>query len=373
MIAESRLEAVTVYRQGAVCERWARVEPHPGSGDREIRIGGLPLSLSPGTMRARIEGGEGTLRVLDVRPGWDVGAAAPPATAADQTALHAAEERSRSLEAEAQLIEKRDLGDLAPDPPVPAGAGRWPAAPRPAGGDDGADDVRRRPTRSSCTRSAAAWPGSGARPRQTSRRCGTAFRPAARRSGPSAPACHGAPSSPSLPRPRRRWACGWSTRCRARGGPPATSSGSREGWPRARSACAPRYARTPERTGRGCVWRCRRPGWIARQACPSCAPGRSAAASRRRPAVVGGNPLQGSTSSSAAWRTKPRDPRHHRRPSLRQLEIAPGGSRHSAPRYRRGSRSRRRRSRPNNGPGCTKRSMAHRPRSLMRRSRRHPH
>lgn len=64
----SELQAVTIYREGAVCTRRARVDGVSG----ELRVVGLPMSLVPGSVRARVLTGPVGLRVLDVRPGFDV-------------------------------------------------------------------------------------------------------------------------------------------------------------------------------------------------------------------------------------------------------------------------------------------------------------
>lgn len=63
----SKLDAVTVHRTGAVCVRVATLLPEHG---RALRVGGLPLSMDPGSLRARVR--SGTARVLDVRPQVDV-------------------------------------------------------------------------------------------------------------------------------------------------------------------------------------------------------------------------------------------------------------------------------------------------------------
>jgi hypothetical protein len=68
MNVESRLETVTIYREGAVCTRRAKLERCA----KELRLVGLPLSLVPGSVRGRVVTGPVGLRVLDVRPGFDV-------------------------------------------------------------------------------------------------------------------------------------------------------------------------------------------------------------------------------------------------------------------------------------------------------------
>lgn len=64
----SELQTVTIYREGAVCTRRAKVD---GVGS-EVRVVGLPMSLIAGSVRGRVLTGPVGLRVLDVRPGFDV-------------------------------------------------------------------------------------------------------------------------------------------------------------------------------------------------------------------------------------------------------------------------------------------------------------
>ncbi len=121
----SLLHAVTVYRQGATCHRRAEL----GAGaDRQLRFGGLPLSLEPGSLRAKVVSGSG--RVVDVRPQFDVELAqavdvpaelqASEAAAAAYTAL---QERRARLEAEIDELQALAPTFLEPkrgEPPRPA-------------------------------------------------------------------------------------------------------------------------------------------------------------------------------------------------------------------------------------------------------------
>lgn len=68
MNVTSELQTVTIYREGAVCTRRAKAE-RVGT---EVRVVGLPLSLVAGSVRGRVLTGPVGLRVLDVRPGFDV-------------------------------------------------------------------------------------------------------------------------------------------------------------------------------------------------------------------------------------------------------------------------------------------------------------
>ncbi|GKQ40557.1 DUF4139 domain-containing protein [Streptomyces sp. A012304] len=60
---ESTLDAVVVYAQGALCRRLARGSVPP---DGRVRVAGLPRSLDPGSLRARVVGTSG-LRVTEAR------------------------------------------------------------------------------------------------------------------------------------------------------------------------------------------------------------------------------------------------------------------------------------------------------------------
>jgi hypothetical protein len=83
----STLTAVTIYREGALCTRLACVDPGTG---RQLRFGGLPLALEPGSLRARLTKGLDGLRVLDVRPQFDVELADEVNVPEEQKALEAA-------------------------------------------------------------------------------------------------------------------------------------------------------------------------------------------------------------------------------------------------------------------------------------------
>ncbi|MFE5616255.1 DUF4139 domain-containing protein [Streptomyces sp. NPDC056524] len=60
---ESTLDAVVVYAQGALCSRLARGEV---PADGRVRVTGLPRSLDPGSLRARVLGASG-VRVTEAR------------------------------------------------------------------------------------------------------------------------------------------------------------------------------------------------------------------------------------------------------------------------------------------------------------------
>ena len=65
MKVTSQLEAVTVYASGAVCTRRAMIDA-PAQPTRQLRISGLPLSLRPTPLRARVvlPGGSTVLAVV---------------------------------------------------------------------------------------------------------------------------------------------------------------------------------------------------------------------------------------------------------------------------------------------------------------------
>lgn len=59
----STLDSVVVYAQGAICRRLARGSVSP---DGRVRVTGLPRSLDPGSLRARVLGASG-VRVTEAR------------------------------------------------------------------------------------------------------------------------------------------------------------------------------------------------------------------------------------------------------------------------------------------------------------------
>ena len=63
----SRIEAVTVYRQGARVTRVAEIPTVAGALPAAVRLGGLPLGVDDGSIRVRV-GGAGDLPIAaDVR------------------------------------------------------------------------------------------------------------------------------------------------------------------------------------------------------------------------------------------------------------------------------------------------------------------
>ena len=121
----STLDSVTVYREGAICRRIAKVE---GGPERQVRLGGLPLSLEPGSLRARVQSGGG--RVVDVRPQFDVQLAEEVDVPAEQRAWEDAGAKMAQLELQRQRLNQElvELQSLRPaflepkrgEPPRPA-------------------------------------------------------------------------------------------------------------------------------------------------------------------------------------------------------------------------------------------------------------
>ncbi|MER7105138.1 DUF4139 domain-containing protein, partial [Streptomyces humidus] len=112
----SALDAVVVYAQGALCRRLARGAVPP---DGRVRVTGLPRSLDPGSLRARVTGAR-AVRVVEAR----VEVEAEPLDAAASDALRREVERLREQWAAAQGRRDRQLGlieevrALRPVPPT---------------------------------------------------------------------------------------------------------------------------------------------------------------------------------------------------------------------------------------------------------------
>jgi hypothetical protein len=82
------------------------IEP---SAQRQVRVGGLPLCLEPGSLRARVL--SGTARVLDVRPQFDVQLAEEIDVPAEVKALEAARETLARLQLRRARLEA-EVGEL---------------------------------------------------------------------------------------------------------------------------------------------------------------------------------------------------------------------------------------------------------------------
>ncbi|MEL5954354.1 DUF4139 domain-containing protein [Streptomyces sp. CLV115] len=112
----STLDSVVVYAQGAVCTRLARGSVPPGG---RVRVTGLPRSLDPGSLRARVLGAPG-VRVTEAR----VEVEAEPAGNGAPDELRREAERLSDEHAAAQGRRDRQLGlieeirALQPVPPA---------------------------------------------------------------------------------------------------------------------------------------------------------------------------------------------------------------------------------------------------------------
>ncbi|MGP3757412.1 DUF4139 domain-containing protein [Streptomyces sp. IBSNAI001] len=113
---ESTLDSVVVYEQGALCRRLARGSVPP---DGRVRVTGLPRSLDPGSLRARVQGARG-VRVGEAR----VEVEAEPLGAPAPEGLRSRVERLREEYAAAQGRRDHQLGlieeirALRPVPPA---------------------------------------------------------------------------------------------------------------------------------------------------------------------------------------------------------------------------------------------------------------
>lgn len=109
----STLHAVTIYREGALCTRRAHLAP---GGERQLRLGSLPLALEPGSLRAKLAKGPAGLRVLDVRPQFDVELADEVDVPEEQKALEAAEAELERLRTRRDRVDTEisELENLRP-------------------------------------------------------------------------------------------------------------------------------------------------------------------------------------------------------------------------------------------------------------------
>ncbi|MGW5849105.1 DUF4139 domain-containing protein [Streptomyces sp. NPDC055254] len=111
------LDSVVVYARGAVCRRLARGSVPP---DGRVRVRGLPRTLDPGSLRARVLGAPG-VRVTEARVEVEAG----PVRTHTPDALRREVERLDDAHAAARGRRDRQLGLIAevaalrPVPPVP--------------------------------------------------------------------------------------------------------------------------------------------------------------------------------------------------------------------------------------------------------------
>ncbi|MGW0912524.1 DUF4139 domain-containing protein [Streptomyces sp. NPDC002784] len=111
----SALDAVVVYAQGAMCSRRARGSVPP---DGRVRVTGLPRSMDPGSLRARVLGDSG-VRVTEVRMEVD----AEPSVTGSSPEVRQEVERLRDAHGAVQgrrdrvLARITEVTDLCPVPP----------------------------------------------------------------------------------------------------------------------------------------------------------------------------------------------------------------------------------------------------------------
>lgn len=112
----SKLDAVTVYRQGAVCRRVAPIGPQAGT---RITFTGLPTSLEAGSLRALVL--SGSARVLDVRAHFDVQLVEDLDLPAEQKAVEAAKRTVDRLSRQRARLAREitELEKLRPHFPKP--------------------------------------------------------------------------------------------------------------------------------------------------------------------------------------------------------------------------------------------------------------
>lgn len=117
----SRLEVVTVYARGAICIRRLAVAPVNGRLPECVRVGGLPLSLRPGSLRARALKAPDGFRILSVKPRFEVETPPEGDLPTEQAALEEAGRELARLEMELAQV-RRELAAVAalrPDYPEP--------------------------------------------------------------------------------------------------------------------------------------------------------------------------------------------------------------------------------------------------------------
>ena len=181
----STLDSVVVYAQGALCRRLARGTVPP---DGRVRVTGLPRSLDPGSLRARVLGAPG-VRVTEAR----VEVEAEPLGTARPT-LRREVERLRDEYAAAQGRRDRQLSlieEVTGAAPGPAGPqARGPAPPHPGRRVAGARRLRRRAADGTAHPPRRAGGGTARRRARAHRRRGQA-RPRLHRRAVSARGDHG--------------------------------------------------------------------------------------------------------------------------------------------------------------------------------------
>jgi hypothetical protein len=111
MNVASRLESVTIHRDGAICRRVAEVAPISGDAPNRVRLVGLPLALGAASLRASVRSGPPSLRVIDVRAGFDVELLDEIDLAEETRALAAARDEHARLRLQYDRLE-REIAEL---------------------------------------------------------------------------------------------------------------------------------------------------------------------------------------------------------------------------------------------------------------------
>ncbi|MDC0707542.1 DUF4139 domain-containing protein [Stigmatella sp. ncwal1] len=106
LVVPSVLDAVTVHADGALCTRVATLSPENGRLPTQVRIHGLPLGLTLGSLRASILKGPPGLAVRDVRPSFDVQLPPELDVPAEHRALEEALEGLARVTTEAERVQK---------------------------------------------------------------------------------------------------------------------------------------------------------------------------------------------------------------------------------------------------------------------------
>jgi len=120
IVVPSVLDAVTVHADGALCTRVATVAAENGRLPLQVRVNGLPLGLSTGSLRASILQGPTGLAVRDIRPAFDAQLPPEPDVPAEQRALEEALEALAKVTLELQRVNQEIAGmKLLPSFPKP--------------------------------------------------------------------------------------------------------------------------------------------------------------------------------------------------------------------------------------------------------------
>jgi hypothetical protein len=126
-VAQSEIEAVTVYTSGAIVVRAAELTSLDGAWPEEVRVAGLPLTLDDASIRVRVEGSATVPGAVGFRVALEVlgdNASAPP----DEQALREARRDVLILEARQKDLDRitNRLAKIAPNSRPPGKEGEPP-------------------------------------------------------------------------------------------------------------------------------------------------------------------------------------------------------------------------------------------------------